>query len=513
MNFTLPATMTAAKPVEMTKLGGQVPGGFEMLLDTALQGQAASGETIELTGFTSLDEQDLISAEVQGGFALFPALFAEQTVLTSGNTVMTSGNTILTPGNGILGESLNVGAASNNGQAIATVASLGPQAVATPIAVSPPLIGGSFDGALAGEGTPEKMSTGSGLQTASTTGVQAVMAQTVQASSSPLVPGIKTAQTDIVAPVPTALVHNPTQTLTPEITPDTATPKVWAPFPASGQVISGLPSEISSLSGVQNNSGVAAVVAPQTLQAIEPKGKGLLASRPVAEQTKLGIPLVTPKIGSTQPTVTDPEATTAKPVKGQFNTSDTNSFLNSLSQGGKAIAEVSSLMPAVETRELPRPVEPGASLLPDQVSQIKASGPLEEAIKPQPKPFAQALVAQVKAVDVKEGRTSVSLHPRGLGQIEIDIVTDKDSSLRVVVRVENPMVLQTLRDERQMLATAMGLTDAGSFDFEQGFSGDSNQGKHGQSAQAHGDDVGFAGASSGIRHEDVVADNQLNILT
>ncbi len=133
-------------------------------------------------------------------------------------------------------------------------------------------------------------------------------------------------------------------------------------------------------------------------------------------------------------------------------------------------------MPAVETREMPRPVEPGASLLPDQVSQIKASGPLEEAIKPQPKPFAQALVAQVKAMDVKEGRTSVSLHPRGLGQIEIDIVTDKDSSLRVVVRVENPMVLQTLRDERQMLATAMGLTDAGSFDFEQGFSGDSNQG-------------------------------------
>ena len=123
------------------------------------------------------------------------------------------------------------------------------------------------------------------------------------------------------------------------------------------------------------------------------------------------------------------------------------------------------------------------------------------------------MVAQVKAIDIKEGRTSVSLHPRGLGQIEIDIVTDKDSSLRVVVRVENPMVLQTLRDERQMLATAMGLSDAGTFEFEQGFSGDSNQDKHGQSTQAQGDDVGFAGPISDIRHEDVVDDDQLDILT
>ena len=84
MNFTLPTSITAAKPVEITKFGSQPSGGFEMLLASGLQGETASAETNEQTGFANLDGQDLIGAEVQEGFALFPVLFAGQTVLSSG---------------------------------------------------------------------------------------------------------------------------------------------------------------------------------------------------------------------------------------------------------------------------------------------------------------------------------------------------------------------------------------------------------------------------------------------
>ena len=499
MNFTLPTSITAAKPVEITKFGSQPSGGFEMLLASGLQGETASAETNEQTGFANLDGQDLIGAEVQEGFALFPVLFAGQTVLSSGQ--------------GILGENLNVEAASNEGQAIASIVALGSQAVAAPITVAPPLIVGTFDMVPISAGLPEQVSAGSILQTGSNAGVQAVMVQTAQALSTQVVAGVNATENDVMSTVPPSLIQNPVQTLTSEILSDTSSSDVWGPSAASGQLVPSPPSELFSRSGLQNSSGVPAVVAAQAVQTSEPKVKGLSVNGTNAEQTKLGISSVVPKIGSTETTVLETEAAIDKPVKVQSKTSETSSFLNALSQGGKATVEVLPLMPLAEKSEMPRELEAGGSLLPDQISQIKASGPLEVAIKPQAKPFAQALVAQVKAIDIKEGRTSVSLHPRGLGQIEIDIVTDKDSSLRVVVRVENPMVLQTLRDERQMLATAMGLTDAGTFEFEQGFSGDSNQDKHGQSTQAQGDDVGFAGPISDIRHEDVVDDDQLDILT
>ncbi|KKL92860.1 hypothetical protein LCGC14_1880450, partial [marine sediment metagenome] len=221
MNFTLPATMTAAKPVEITKFGSQPSGGFEMMLASGLQGETASAETNEQTGFANLVGQDLIGAEVQEGFALFPVLFAGQTVLSSGQ--------------GILGENLNVEAASNDGQAIASIVALGSQAVAAPITVTSPLIVGTFDVVPTSAGLPEQVSAGSILQTGSNTGVQAVMVQTTQAFSTPVAPGVNAAETDVMSTVPPSLIQNPVQTLTSEILSDTASSDVWGPSAASGQ--------------------------------------------------------------------------------------------------------------------------------------------------------------------------------------------------------------------------------------------------------------------------------------
>ena len=146
-----------------------------------------------------------------------------------------------------------------------------------------------------------------------------------------------------------------------------------------------------------------------------------------------------------------------------------------------------------------------------QVGQAVAA---EASSQPKPvKPFAEALISQVKAVDVTDGRTTVNLHPRGLGAIEIEVLGDKDLASKVVVRVENPAVLQVLRDDRQMLAQAIGVADSTVMEFQ-------NQGSGAQAEQhANGSDSGpeagsaFSSDEDGPQHTDIIADGNLNILT
>lgn len=138
---------------------------------------------------------------------------------------------------------------------------------------------------------------------------------------------------------------------------------------------------------------------------------------------------------------------------------------------------------------------------------------LEAQPKMAPKHFAEALVSQVKSFDVRKGRTMVSLLPRGFGKIDIEILTEKDNTTRVMVRVENSMVLQALRDERQLLAHAIGMSDASNFDFEQSDANDTG----GQSQQQSQGSVNQATmmfeAETKSEHVDIVADGQLDLFT
>lgn len=85
----------------------------------------------------------------------------------------------------------------------------------------------------------------------------------------------------------------------------------------------------------------------------------------------------------------------------------------------------------------------------------------------QPPRFAAALTAQIRAADISEGRTRIALNPRGLGNIEVEVQTDQDGALKVVVRAENPTVLNSLRQERDLLAQAIGgAADGGTLDFQ-----------------------------------------------
>ncbi len=82
----------------------------------------------------------------------------------------------------------------------------------------------------------------------------------------------------------------------------------------------------------------------------------------------------------------------------------------------------------------------------------------------EPSRFAAALAAQVRSAEVGDGHTRIALSPRGLGSIEVDVSTGEDGALKIVVRAENPAVLSSLRDERDLLAQALGGMEAGSLD-------------------------------------------------
>ena len=184
-----------------------------------------------------------------------------------------------------------------------------------------------------------------------------------------------------------------------------------------------------------------------------------------------------------------------KPVSGVSNSA--NSISEPLNVPDRAQPEVVSVL-------APSPkIEAANALAASQEANVKAA----------PKPFAEALMAQVKSVEASQGRTTVNLIPRGLGNIEIEVVTAKDVTSKVVVRVENPAVLQALRDDRQLLAQAIGVTDSSIFDFQEHGARDQSESQHNHDGQS-GDPFGEPTAPQSQRQNlDVVHEGQLDIMT
>lgn len=125
--------------------------------------------------------------------------------------------------------------------------------------------------------------------------------------------------------------------------------------------------------------------------------------------------------------------------------------------------------------------------------------------------FAAALTAQIRAA---EGRTVIELSPRGLGQVEVDIRTETDGSVKVTIRADNLMVLNTLRDAREMLAQSIGVADGAVLDFQEGSLGQ-EQGRQGSALTqgVTGDDDGLATAVEPVAQAEVIGGGQLDIMT
>lgn len=113
---------------------------------------------------------------------------------------------------------------------------------------------------------------------------------------------------------------------------------------------------------------------------------------------------------------------------------------------GRAVAMLAAGSPAVPGH-LSVPVAPAAAVS----VGVQASAPLPQA-------FAGMLGDQIRAARPSEGVTRVALHPRGLGEIQIDMKRDGSGRLNVVLRAENPLVLAALRNDHlrlsQMFASA-----------------------------------------------------------
>ncbi len=106
------------------------------------------------------------------------------------------------------------------------------------------------------------------------------------------------------------------------------------------------------------------------------------------------------------------------------------------------------------------------------------TGSFADALRPAATPppaapatgFARNLVQQIRSASFSEGQTRIALAPRGLGEIEIDMRPDEAGRLRIVLRAENPAVLQALRGDRDGLLAALSesgaTTDDADLDFE-----------------------------------------------
>ncbi|NRB03708.1 MAG: hypothetical protein HRU30_10645, partial [Rhodobacteraceae bacterium] len=119
--------------------------------------------------------------------------------------------------------------------------------------------------------------------------------------------------------------------------------------------------------------------------------------------------------------------------------------------------------------------------------------------------LGEAVMAQIKSAQVEDGRTHIALKPSGLGQIEIVIQTTEDAASKVIVKVDNPAVLTTLRDDRQYLAQAIGVSDGTTLEFQ---SGSSSQ----DSSEEHAGQGGFTGFEDMGTSEPVIAAPQSRII-
>ena len=72
------------------------------------------------------------------------------------------------------------------------------------------------------------------------------------------------------------------------------------------------------------------------------------------------------------------------------------------------------------------------------------------------KPFILQQIADAKLLTANRQETSsIELTPLGLGRIELDIESSASGQLRLLLRVENPLVLEALRNDRDALAAAL----------------------------------------------------------
>ena len=125
---------------------------------------------------------------------------------------------------------------------------------------------------------------------------------------------------------------------------------------------------------------------------------------------------------------------------------------------------------------------------PGQTISANAPSGGSEAAATKTSRFAASIVDQIRTANVSEGQTRIELSPRGLGNIEIEVTTDVDGATSVVIRADNNVVLNALREMREPWAQIPSMEQGSSFSFEDMSS--QQDGSAGDSSNNAGDDTG-----------------------
>ncbi|MCE8008956.1 hypothetical protein [Aestuariivita sp.] len=193
-----------------------------------------------------------------------------------------------------------------------------------------------------------------------------------------------------------------------------------------------------------------------------------------------------------------------------------------LSQALTLTAAIASLgQPTVREASARRSVEAPrfAALLPVAEAANGASGGARtaEAVPgtPTQSRFAEAIAAQIRNARVGDGLTRVELSPRGLGGIDIEVSSDRDGALTVVIRAENSTVLSALREMREPLADMLAMGNGGALSFEDkpaGQGGDHTGGLTDSQGETSAGETTVAAGPSG-QAAPLIDGRQLDIMT
>lgn len=133
-----------------------------------------------------------------------------------------------------------------------------------------------------------------------------------------------------------------------------------------------------------------------------------------------------------------------------------------------------------------------------------------------PKPLFNNILNQLNKSTFNGNKLSVSLKPSSLGELSINIDVDKDGVVKAVIRAENPVVLETMRNDRHHLISLLKESGVNinpdSLDFEQQDSQSNNDREENSSLtnqKYDGDETDVPADAN----QSIITDNTLDILT
>lgn len=286
----------------------------------------------------------------------------------------------------------------------------------------------------------------------------------LQAAPQPLAPAFTeqapepVAVAERAAPTPLAARPDPLKSL-----PETLTPPTSPASPAQGEAVA------TTAQGAVTQASPDETPAPEAA----PQDTTVLPAerRKMARSARLTVDRVT----TAQPREV-PEATAA-PREGADGADRT------APQGARPVAVAPD--PVAGQGEPPSaPPAKGADSAPNQAGPATAGeGPLPQSLadKPAPavqsfeahlakaaeppapprSPLVQAAVDRLAPLPAAVGETVVRLNPHGLGLIEVVINEGRNGALDVALRVQNPLVLEAMRQERDAVAVVFAAPQGG----------------------------------------------------